>query len=229
METTSLENNNTGTNYIAFFDLDRTIISLNSGKVFVKHAFKQGLMKVSDLIKAFFLLILYSLKLIDSTKIISSVVNWLKGVPVETIDLMTSEIFTDYLLESIHGDVITEISMHKKNGARVVILSSSIPPVCWKIAEHLGMDDVICSRLEVVNGIFSGQPDGTFCFGKEKANRLIDYCEKYNVNHYDSWYYADSTDDIPALSIVAKPVCINPDMRLRKEALRHKWTILTWD
>ena len=64
----------------------------------------------------------------------------------------------------------------------VVILSSSIFPVCKAVAEHLKMDGIICSVLKTSDGFYTGDPDGLFCFGNEKVIRLREHCENNNIN-----------------------------------------------
>ena len=229
MATISSKGKNTNNNYIAFFDLDHTIIRINSGKALICYAYNKGLLGKLDLIKGICLFLGHKLNLIESVKIINSMVRWVKGVSEARLNDLSSEIFNDQLLNSIYREVISEINFHKTNGAEVVILSSAIYPVCKRVAEHLEMDDVICSRLEVINGLYTGYPDNSFCFGKEKVNRLIEYCNKKNINPYESWYYGDSIADLPVLNIVSNPVCINPDRKLKKVALKHSWTILAWE
>ena len=42
----------------------------------------------------------------------------------------------------------------------------------------------------------------------------------------DSWFYSDSHNDLPLLSIVDHPVAVNPDDILRREAQQRGWQIL---
>jgi HAD superfamily hydrolase (TIGR01490 family) len=216
METIFSDGSNTGKKYIAFFDLDRTIISSNSGKILIQHSYKQGMMTSKDLMKGIYLSLLYRFELKDITKIITAMVKWMKGL-------------TDYhLSKSIRYEVNSEINFHKKMGARVVILSSAILPICRNVADYLEMDDIICSNLEIVDGIYTGRPDGPLCFGEEKVTRLIDYCRLNGINPLDSWYYGDSFSDLAVLSSVGNPVCINPDKKLKKAAQKKGWKILLW-
>jgi HAD superfamily hydrolase (TIGR01490 family) len=153
-------------------------------------------------------------------------VNWVKGVSESTVNELSAEIFKNHILKSIRPEVQSEINFHKKNGGRNVILSSAILPLCQIVAERLGIDDVICSNLEVLNGIYSGRTSGPLCFGEEKVIRLIDYCKKNNINPIYSWYYGDSISDLPVLNSVGNPVCVNPDKKLKKEAHKRGWKIL---
>lgn len=118
--------------------------------------------------------------------------------------------------------------MHKAAGARTVILSSSLFPICRAVADHMGIDDVICSELEVENGLLTGKPKGNLCFGNEKLVRLKAYCEKNNSPLAEAWYYGDALVDAPALGIVGNPVCVNPDKKLKKLAIEKNWTIYLW-
>lgn len=215
--------------YLAFFDLDRTIIKAVSGTELARRAWKRGLMKGSDLVHALYLSVVYKLNIKDPLKIVNKMTEWVKGLPEETLEKLCAEVYNDVLLPSLHPEAVPEIKMHKDNGAKVVILSSSLSPVCTAIATYLGIDDILCSELESVDGIMTGRPKGKLCFGEEKLTRLKDYCEKNNSTPGESWYYGDANTDLPALSIVGVPVCINPERKLLKVARKKGWKIYNWD
>jgi HAD superfamily hydrolase (TIGR01490 family) len=229
METTFSKDSNSVKNYIAFFDLDGTITREISGKALAGAAFKKGLINRSDLFSAVYLSLVFRLKLKDPLKIINEMVNWVEGMPEKTMLDLCSEVFHQVLLPSVFAEARSEIKIHKDKNAKVVILSSALSPICQEVAKNLGMDDIICSDLEVKNGYFTGLPHGRLCFGEEKTARLKEYCEKNNTETSDAWYYADSVSDLPALVAVGNPVCVNPDKKLRKAALRRDWKILQWN
>jgi HAD superfamily hydrolase (TIGR01490 family) len=214
--------------YIAFFDLDHTITNAVSGNVLTKAALKKGLMSKAALIHAVYLSFVYKLNLKDPLKIIDSMVEWVAGIPEQTINDLSAEVFKDILLPFIHSEVISEINTHKEKNAAIVMLSSAIRPVCYEMAKYLDMDDIICSDLEVRNGYLTGRPMGHICFGNEKAVRLKNYCEKNNTDLSDAWYYGDSFSDYAALNSVGNPVCINPDRKLKRAANKMGWKILHW-
>jgi HAD superfamily hydrolase (TIGR01490 family) len=214
--------------YIAFFDLDRTIIKAVSGTELAKGAWKRGLMKGSDLVHAIYLSASYKLGIKDPLKIVNKMTEWVKGLPEETLVRLCTEVYNDVLLPSLHKEAVFEINMHKEKGAKVVILSSSLAPVCNPIASVLGIDDILCSILETVDGILTGQPEGKLCFGEEKLSRLRHYCETNNSNPEKAWYYGDAISDLPALNIVGVPVCVNPERKLARIAHEKGWRIYRW-
>ena len=45
-------------------------------------------------------------------------------------------------------------------------------------------------------------------------------------NFERSWFYSDSLNDLPLLSLVSDPVAVDPDSTLRAHAEAAGWTIL---
>jgi putative phosphoserine phosphatase/1-acylglycerol-3-phosphate O-acyltransferase len=215
-------------NYIAFFDLDQTITKSISGKALARGAYRKGLMTLYDLANAIFLSLVFRLKLKDPLKIIDDMVSWVEGISEKTMVDLCSEVFRKFLLPSVYDEARSEIEFHKGENAKVVILSSAITPVCQDMAKNLGFDDIICSDLEVKNGYLTGRPRGHICFGEEKAIRLKEYCEKNSSSPSDAWYYGDSISDLPTLNSVGNPICVNPDHKLKKTAIKRGWKTFNW-
>lgn len=228
MDLTSSENKITDPNYVAFFDLDRTIAREISGKAIVKLAWDKDLIGISDIINALRLFVLFRLGFRNPLSTIHEMVRWVKGKSEKLLNELCLEVSVKTLLPSIYKEAIAAISSHKSANARVVILSSSLSGICEHVSEYLGMDGSICSSLAVKDGYMTGEPAGRLCFGDEKLVRLREYCIKNTMTLSESWYYSDSYSDMPVLQSVGNPVCVNPDRRLRKVALKRGWTIVSW-
>jgi HAD superfamily hydrolase (TIGR01490 family) len=228
METiSSIENYNAG-NYIVFFDLDQTLTRSISGKALTIAGFRKGLFRTRDIFKAVFLTLAYRFNIRNPSGIVDEMVSWVRGIPENKMDDLCSEVFRNAILPSVYKDAMAEIAFHKTKNARIVILSSALKNICRDMAENLALDDFICSELQVRDGVLTGFPLGRLCFGKEKAVRLLAYCENNNISPSDAWYYGDSISDLSALSSVGNPVCVNPDNRLKKVALKNGWKIVSW-
>jgi HAD superfamily hydrolase (TIGR01490 family) len=228
METIFSKDRVTRKSYIAFFDLDRTLTKSISGREIVRAAYRKGLLTHLDLLNAIFLSLMFRLKLKDPLRIIDDMVSWAKGIPENSIRYLCTEISREVLLPSVYKDAVAEIEFHKTQNARIVILSSALISVCQEMAKHLNIDDIICSELENKNGYLTGRPLGHICYGEEKAVRLNNYCVKNNFSSSDAWYYGDSISDLYVLKAVGNPVCVNPDKKLKRAALKRDWKILSW-
>jgi phosphoserine phosphatase len=91
------------------------------------------------------------------------------------------------------------------------------------------MDDVICTELEFIDGRFTGNLKGSYCHGREKLSRARRYCLDQDVSMKDSYYYADSINDLPVLEEVGIPVCVTPDKKLELIAMKRGWRISRWE
>jgi len=212
--------------YFAFFDLDRTLINVNSGTLMVKQAYKNKLMDTGDLLNAVIHGYRYRFNLRDTHLIISEMGKWLKGIPSETIDKLCEEVANKLTANNIRPEIIREIEFHRKMGGAIILLSSAINPICEPIGKKIGSDGIICTIMESNNGILTGKPEGKYCFDNEKKVRLLDFCKRNNSDPLKAWYYADSIADFQALEAVGHPVCVSPDKKLKNAAKERGWRIL---
>ena len=209
--------------YVAFFDIDNTILSINSGSALVREAYKIGLMSTSDLLNAIYLSWLYKFHLRDTDLIVSGMGRWLKGHTVDEVNLLSEHVVNKHLVNAIRPEIYSEIKFHKENNAEVVILSSVIIQICRQLSSYLGMDNIICTVMKVEDGVFTGSPENNFCIGDEKRLRLMQYCEMRNYFLSEAFYYGDSISDLTALKAVGNPVCVQPDRKLSRIAHEKGW------
>lgn len=215
--------------YVAFFDLDRTLIPADSSTLLIKDAYKRGIIKKNKLLVGYLFGILYKLRLVKTLTIITKLATWLDGLSEKMVRDMAADIFQNQLKDAILGVAREEIEFHRTKGAILVLASSSMNYFCELFATELNFDEIICSRMEVKNGILTGNPRGEFCFEKHKMIPMVNFCENHNYNLEEAYFYSDSIDDLPALTAVGKPICITPDKHLEKIAMTKGWEIRLWN
>jgi len=214
--------------YTAFFDLDHTLISTVSGRELAYSAIRKGYLKPADILRNAVTYFLYKINLTDPQTMAEKMIRWTRGIKNDNIDDLCISTTEKRLIPSMYREAINEIEFHRRNNARIVILSASVLQVCNIIAKKTGADDIICTVLESKNGYLTGETSGKLCFGEEKKERLRDYCYKNNINVSESFYYGDSISDLPVFLAAGHPVCINPGRKLKKTAMERGWKILKW-
>lgn len=214
--------------YLLFLDLDKTLLRVNSGKVLAREAYKSGIMRRADLMRGAVLSLLHKYDVMDNLKIIHKMAWWLKGMEEEKLSKLSSKICNNFLFSEIHNEAWDLIDFHKSRNSEVVILSAALKYICSPIAEKLAVDHVLCSEMEIESGKFTGKPIGEFCYGEGKLRRLERFCREEGVDPGLSYFYTDSFSDLPALKAVGHPVCVNPDKKLKKAAIRSGWKIVNW-
>jgi HAD superfamily hydrolase (TIGR01490 family) len=215
--------------YIAFYDLDHTILKGNSATSLVEESRKRGIMSPKQFRNALLLSIVYKLNLGNPTKMIIRMLLWLKGIEETTFKELCNDVFKGQLLNSIRPEMLQTMEEHRKEGGAVVLLSSATAPICAPIAAHLKMDEVICTHLESVNGVLTGHAIGKLVYGKEKTVQLLAFCNSHHYNPNEAYYYGDSYSDHHVMEAVGNPVAVSPEKGLLKIATARNWYILPLD
>ena len=215
--------------YVAFYDLDHTILVDNSATHLINEARKRGIMSEKHFRHAVWLSILYKLGIGDSTKMIIRMLSWLRGLNENEIKQLCLEVFNQQIVHKIRPEILATMEKHRSESGAVVLLSSASEPICSPVAGHLAMDDVICSRLETENGILTGRTVGNLVYGREKENRLLTYCTGHGYDPDMAYYYGDSYTDQHVMATVGHPVAVDPDKRLCRIAEKKGWPILIRD
>ena len=120
------------------------------------------------------------------------------------------------------------VDMHRRQGHTLMIITSTNRFITRPIADEFGIVLLIATEVEEVDGCFTGRTFDTPSFGEGKVSRLKAWLRKENESLGDSWFYSDSHNDLPLLRLVEKPVAVNPDPILKKEARLQNWKIIEW-
>lgn len=212
--------------YIAFFDLDGTILSENSGRILIKECYRKGVMSRLEILKAVWLSILYKMGFKSDKSTSLSMIKWLKGTEAKFMQDFTHKMTDDILVSFIRPEILEEIRIHRNNGGKIVLLSAALTFIVKPIAEFLNFDEYICTDPEVKNGYFTGLPNGSVCIEDEKEKHIRGYCQEHGADLSQSWFYGDSWADRFAMQTVGHPIAVQPDRQLLKHSSQNGWTVI---
>jgi putative phosphoserine phosphatase/1-acylglycerol-3-phosphate O-acyltransferase len=212
--------------YVAYYDLDHTILNGNSANQLVEEARKRGIMTPSKYVHALYLSILYKLGIGDPVKMIERMLTWLNGLSEEAVISLCQDVFTVQLAHTIRPEVLASMKNHRDSSGAIVLLSSATSPICEPVRRFLQLDDVICTQLHSVDGILTGKTEGKLVYGVEKRRRLLEHCEAHEFDPAEAWYYGDSYTDLHVMQAVGNPVAVAPDKLLLRKARELQWAVL---
>lgn len=113
---------------------------------------------------------------------------------------------------------------HRAQGDYLLIITATNSFVTHPIAKRLGVDDILASDAEFVDGRYTGRGIGTPCFQSGKVTRLKEWMETNGKNLDDAYFYSDSINDLPLLEQVPNPIAVDADDRLTKIAQERGWS-----
>jgi phosphoserine phosphatase len=106
-----------------------------------------------------------------------------------------------------------------------VIVSSSGAEVVGPIGEMLGADQVVATKMEIVDGCYTGEI-ASYVYGPAKAEAIRELAAIEGYDLSTSFAYSDSATDVPMLESVGNPCAVNPDRALRRIAVERGWPVL---
>lgn len=214
--------------YVAFFDLDDTLLADNSGKVFWDYCVKNKIYSPIQMGFLGFSLFLYLTGFAETEEFVRSWATCFKGWETSKMEFVTKELFELRIRDLIRPQAREAIEYHKRLGAETVILSASTPYVCEPVKDYLQMHAAICTPLGINQGKFTGDLAGPYVFGEQKYLSALDYCAKKDYDLTSCYYYGDAYTDRFVMEAVGTPICVTPDRKLRAHATEKNWQIVEW-
>jgi HAD superfamily hydrolase (TIGR01490 family) len=120
-----------------------------------------------------------------------------------------------------------KIKMHQDNGDLTLIITATNSFVTAPIAHEFGIEHLIATTPEEIEGKFTGRSSGVPSFKEGKITRLNQWLEARGEQLSDfavSWFYSDSHNDLPLMKLVTHPVAVDADSQLTQYAQANGWT-----
>jgi HAD superfamily hydrolase (TIGR01490 family) len=214
---------------VALFDLDRTLVPGSSLMVLGRELLRRGLVPRSTLAR-------HALTAVSFRR---------RGATDDEIDRVRTGLLAalagrerEPLLDALHdvADRVVDlvypsarwlVERHGAQGDFCVVLTAAPQELADVVAARLGLHRAVGTRLEVVEGRFTGRLDGPFCYGSGKLERLGRELGSFDLELATA--YGDSASDLPVLEGCGTAVAVNPDRRLLAAARRSGWPVLRFE
>jgi HAD superfamily hydrolase (TIGR01490 family) len=216
-------------NRAAFFDVDGTITSTTIAHYYV--AFR--LRNANPVYRAAWLaayapkgLQFFALDKIDRSRFVRKFYRQYEGVNMAEFMRWHKRYFREFTLSRIRRGALEAIKRHREAGDRVILVSGGVEERIAPLAQHLGADDFLATKLVQRDGHYTGEIEGAPLVDEEKAVRVRDYAGREGIDLSLSWAYGDSRSDTPFLELVGNPVAVGTE--LASIARERHWRIEEW-
>lgn len=211
----------------AFFDMDNTILSSSSGRLYLRYLGEIGYVSWHKWVYISAQVGLYLLGLTDFPRLMSRLMLHAVGTGEEEAWRLSREWFDSMLRHYIAPAGVERIRWHQEQGHQVVIISAATQFAVQPVAQALGLEhSYLATRLEIVDGHFTGRIIEPACYGAGKVRLAGEYARANGLNLGESYFYTDSHHDLPLLESVGRPVAVNPNARLRRIAAQRNWPVI---
>ena len=213
---------------LALFDLDNTLIAGDSDHLWGDFLVSQGRVDAIEhkALNAHFY-DQYKNGELNIDEYLAFALGPMAGMTKETLAPLQRQFVRDQIEPILLDAAFALLEQHRALGDTLVIITATNTLVTQPIADRLGVEHLIGCEAEIIEGCYTGKPTGMPSFAQGKVARIQTWCEENKKSMENAVFYSDSHNDLPLLRTVDRAVAVDPDDRLREEAVRKGWDIIS--
>lgn len=197
----------------AFFDVDGTLIFTKSLVSFVQFLQQQQIAEIHPPKLALFIQHIRTQLLANAPRdnLNREYFSIYKGLSVSLIEELAQRWFYSMEAEGKFYivDTITHLRALKTQGYRIVLVTGSFHPLLKGLRETFGVDDLLCTLPETVQGVYTGELIGNPCIGEQKRKAVIQYALTHQLDLAACYAFGDDITDNYMLDIVGHGIWVD--------------------
>lgn len=216
---------------LALFDLDHTILPLDSDNQWGQFLTRTGAIDAAayNLRNEQFFAD-YNAGRLDATAYLEFALGALAPFSRAQLDDWHAQYMQEIVRPALMPAALALVKRHQDQGDLVAIVTATNRFVTSPIAAAFGVEHLIAAEPEMrADGSLTGRLLGTPTYAAGKITHTLAWLDGLGktLNDFErTYFYSDSQNDIPLMSIVTDPVATNPNAKLTAHALAHGWPIL---
>lgn len=214
---------------LAIFDLDGTLLGGDSDSLWCRFLIQQQWLDPSHATRCDQVAALYAAGTVVPEEYARCQAGLLTGRSVADLLPLRQRFLAEVIRPRIPHVARELLQRHRLDGDTLVLTTATPRVVSELTAQDLGVDAYLCTELEVVGGRFTGRVVGAPNMRIGKVDRLRNWLAAQGQGGgvlKRATFYSDSINDLALLSVVGRPIVVDPDPRLAAMALRKGWTQL---
>ncbi len=210
----------------AFFDFDGTVIDGYSLAAFARHHLRS--LEVTP--NALGQLLLTGLRGLTTEEdferfTVTGMRAWTGRTEDELAEL-GERLFVQGIAGSLFPEAWRLVTAHLQAGHTVVLASSATRFQVEPAARALGVEHVLVSPVEIVDGVCTGRPGGPLLWRTGKAAAVRAFAQEHGIDLLQSYAYSNGDEDVPFLRTVGRARALNPGRGLAAAARHHSWPVV---
>ncbi len=214
----------------AFFDVDNTLIQGSSLIVFAMGLARRRYFRLSEVLPIAWKQLKFrftgSENIEDVARGRTQALEFIKGRSVADLVELCEEIVDSHMVTKAWPGTRELAQMHLAAGHQVWLVTATPVQLAQILAQRFGFTGALGTVAEVDSeGKFTGRLVGDILHGPGKKHAVAALAAIEQLDLTRCTAYSDSINDVPMLSMVGTAVAINPDKKLRGEAVNRGWAV----
>lgn len=213
---------------LAIFDLDNTLLGGDSDALWGEFIAEQGIVDAEYYAaenQRFYEQ--YQAGELDIHEFLNFSLKPLSEHDMDSLNRLHQQFMAEKIAPIMQPAAAQLLNDHRAQGHLLMIITATNHFVTRPIADALGVDVLLATDPEIIDGRYTGKVSGTPCFQEGKVTRLQQWLQENNQTLNESWFYSDSHNDLPLLENVTHPIAVDPDPTLAQHAEMLGWPLIT--
>tara|TARA_B100000029_G_scaffold491314_1_gene551300 strand:- start:429 stop:1085 length:657 start_codon:yes stop_codon:yes gene_type:complete len=213
---------------LAIFDLDETLIAIDSDHAWGQYAIDRGLVDAeehqhqNDQFYAD-----YKRGELNINAYLAFTCSMLPAFSIDELDELRKDFATSVIKPYVLPKAQYLVNQHRGKNDHLLVITATNRFIAEPIVDFFHIDTLIAPTPEIQNNQYTGKVLGTPSYGEGKVTCLNEWIITTKKSMDGSFFYSDSHNDLPLLRMVTHPVAVDPDDILKKEAENKEWPIIS--
>jgi len=208
----------------AFVDLDGTLLSVSSEKLFLEALYRAGELSRAGVLSFAANYLTHPLRTISEGR------GWNRSYLRRMFGVRFREFAAEFagneLAKAVRPWLAEMVIALSEAGWKTILMTASLEPLASAVAEGLPFDRIVASVPEENDGRLTGKLSGPRPWGREKVILAQRECAGMSMPLDSCMALGDSSSDRHLLESCGYPIAVCPDRKLRAIASERSWAIL---
>lgn len=214
---------------IVLFDMDNTLVTTDTIQLWSDFLHQKGFIDTEDKCIREGFHKDYLAGNLDIYACFQNEIETIKNIEVPLRKKLREEFFESRVKPRISLKGLELIREYKNQPDTLIFLiTATISFIAQPVAAYAKVDYLIATEEEIIANEFTGKVAGVPSIGQGKVIRFQAWLEQNQITPKHTTLYSDSFNDLPLLTLVDKPIIVDPDEKLRNIALTQQWDIISF-
>ena len=218
-----------GPEIAAVFDFDGTLIDGYSASALYSHRFRNFEIGPFELVRTVQRMLGPTMTEEQFAELVEDGLGGWAGRAEADMLALGEKLFAEGVAGTLFHQAWRLVKAHQLAGHTVLIATSATKLQVAPLARELGVEHVLCTRLEAPGGVLTGKVEGRPLWGTGKIDAVRDFLTERDIDLAASHAYANGDEDVPLLEGVGHPHPVNPQPELAEAATRQGWPVLKFE
>ena len=212
---------------LAIFDLDNTILNGDSDYSMINYLVDINLLDEADKLKNDEFIQDYQDGSLDFNEYTNFALKPYLGMTQDEINEIILPFVKTIIEPMINIFALKLIHDHHDNGHTILLASATNELIVKPIAQRLGINHVIGTKVEFKNNQCSGKFIPPSALGSGKLKLVKAWMKAHQFDDFSGvTFYSDSINDLPLMEAVEFPKAVTPDIKLEAISNERKWEVI---